>query len=193
VFFYKDGHYLTCYPFKIKQVEFIRRRQHISTIDTSSPSRLLLVSNPSSNNSFVPNSNIQIHNKNPNAAMGYCTLRNGVLHGPPQSIVTSNSMSMSPVPKAFQTGMNTCTLPRHPNHVNQHWPSYGGTIAGVRNINLTTSTITVSGGQQQVPPPPSSIAMQHLGPTARTRVCIGMPEDDVSAETPLMVKRESTV
>ena len=58
--------------------------------------------------------------------------------------------------------------------------------AGVRNM----STITVSG---QPPPPPSSIAMQHLGPTPRPRVCIGVPEDEDSVETPLMVKRESTV
>lgn len=171
-------------------MEFIRRRQHISTIDTNSPSRLLLVSNASSNCSFVPNNNIQIHNKNHNAAMGYCTLRNGTLHQPQQQ---STSTSMSPVPKSFQTGMNTCTLPRHPNHIAHNWPSYGGTIAGVRNINMTTSTISV-GSQQPQPPPPSSIAMQHLGPTPRTRMCIGLPEnDDVSAETPLMVKRESTV
>ncbi|CAO1431490.1 unnamed protein product [Diamesa hyperborea] len=169
------------------QVEFIRRRQHISTIDTNSPSRLLLASNASSNSSFVPNNTIQIH-KNHNA-MGYCTLRNGQLHGP-QQISTSNSMSMSPVPKSFQTAGNTCTLPRHPNHVAHHWPSYGGTIAGVRN--MSSSTITVSGG---APPPPSTIAMHNLnlGPTARTRVCIGMQEEEVSAETPLMVKRESTV
>lgn len=121
--------------------------------------------------------------------MGYCTLRNGQLHGP-QQISSSNSMSMSPVPKSFQTAGNTCTLPRHPNHVAHHWPSYGGTIAGVRN--MSSSTITVSGG---APPPPSTIAMHNLnlGPTARTRVCIGMQEDEVSAETPLMVKRESTV
>lgn len=166
-------------------MEFIRRRQHISTIDTSSPNRLLLASNASSNSSFVPNSNIQIH-KNHNA-LGYCTLRNGSLHGQQQqqqSISSSNSMSMSPVPKSFQNANNTCTLPRHPSHVAHHWPSYGGTIAGVRNM-------TVNG--IHTPPPPSTIAMQHLGPTARTRVCIGVPEDDVSVETPLMVKRESTV
>lgn len=112
--------------------------------------------------------------------MGYCTLRNGSLHGQSQ-IIASNNISMSPVPKQFQHPGNTCTLPRHTNN---HWPSYGGAIAGVRNM---TQTITVSGNQ---PPPPSTIAMHNLGPNTR-RVCIGLPEDD--AETPLMVKRESTV
>lgn len=167
-----------------KKVEFIRRRQHISTIDTNSPSRLLLASNASSNSSsFIPSSTIQIH-KNHNA-MGYCTLRNGSLHGggpSPMNINTIN-MNMSPVPKAFQNPSNTCTLPRH--HNNQHWPSYGGTIAGVRNMS---QTITISGTQ---PPPPSTIAMHNLGPNARTRVCVGMSEED--AEIPLMMKRESTV
>lgn len=167
-------------PSRMTQVEFIRRRQHISTIDTNSPSRLLLSNVSSNSSSFIPNSNIQIH-KNHNA-IGYCTLRNGALHGQSQ-LNTSNSMSMSPVPKAFQAPTNTCTLPRH--HNNQHWPSYGGTIAGVRNMS---QTITISGTQ---PPPPSTIAMHNLGPNARTRVCVGLGEDD--AEIPLMMKRESTV
>ncbi|KAL7017192.1 hypothetical protein ACKWTF_010287 [Chironomus riparius] len=170
------------------QVEFIRRRQqqHISTIDTSSPSRLLLASNASSNSSFVPNSNIQIHKTH--NAIGYCTLRNGSLHGQNQMRDHSgNSISMSPVPKSFQNPSNTCTLPRHHNN---HWPSYGGTIAGTAVRNMS-QTITIS---QSQPPPPSCIAMQSLGPNARPRVCIGLglnPEDDV--ETPLMLKRESSV
>lgn len=171
------------FPVMIK-VEFIRRRQHISTIDTNSPSRLLLASNVSSNSSFIPNSTIQIH-KNHNA-MGYCTLRNGSLHGQSQ-MSTANNMPMSGmggVPKQFQNPSNTCTLPRHHNN---HWPSYGGTIAGVRNMS---QTITIS-GTQQPPLPPSTIAMHNLGPNPRTRVCGGLSEEDV--EIPLMMKRESTV
>lgn len=163
------------------QVEFIRRRQHISTIDTNSPSRLLLASNVSSNSSsFIPNSSIQIH-KNHNA-MGYCTLRNGAHHSQSQ-MNSPNSMSMIPgPPKQFQNPSNTCTLPRHHNN---HWPSYGGTIAGVRNMS---QTITISGNQ---PPPPSTIAMHNLGPNARARVCVGLSEEDI--DVPLMMKRESTV
>jgi hypothetical protein len=175
-----------------QQVEFIRRRQqqHISTIDTNSPSRLLLASNASSNSSFVPNSNIQIHKTH--NAIGYCTLRNGSLHGPShmsnaQHMGNSSSISMSPVPKSFQNPSNTCTLPRHHNN---HWPSYAGTVAGTAIRNMS-QTITIS---QSQPPPPSCIAMQSLGTNARPRVCIGMginQEDD--AETPLMLKHESSV
>lgn len=91
----------------------------------------------------------------------------------------------SPVPNSYPNPSATCTLPRHPNHQQQHWPSYGGTIAGVRHI----PQVQICGSQQ--PPPPSAIAMQHLN--SRTRICIAVPEDEPSAETPLMVKRESTV
>jgi len=95
----------------------------------------------------------------------------------------ANNMAMAPMPKQFQNPSNTCTLPRH--HTN-HWPSYGGTIAGVRNMS---QTITISGQQ---PPPPSTIAMHNLGPQqARPRICMGLAEDD--PEIPLMMKRESTV
>jgi hypothetical protein len=183
------------------QVEFIRRRQqHISTIDTSSPSRLLLASNASSNSSFVPTngSHIQIHKTN-NNAIGYCTLRNGSLH---HQAIGSDCGMMSPVPKQFHNPSNTCTLPRH--HNTNHWPTYSGTIAGTAVRNMS-QTITISQSQHQPPPPPSCLAMSSLGPNARPRVCIGLPppsnhqlhhqssliEDD--AETPLMLKRESSV
>lgn len=72
-------------------------------------------------------------------------------------------------------------------------PSYGGSIAGVRNItsipvNGTLGTI--------VPPPPSTIAMQHLGPQARPRIyqqSSVAEEEQVTVETPLMMKVDSTV
>lgn len=188
------------------QVEFIRRRQqHISTIDTSSPSRLLLASNASNGSSFVPinaASHIQIHkNNNP---IGYCTLRNGSLHGHHQqqfSAMGGNDcgVSISPVPKQFQNPSNTCTLPRGFHNTN-HWPTYGGTIAGTAVRNMS-QTITISQSQHQPPPPPSCLAMSSLGANARPRVCIGLglpppmhsssTEEDV--ETPLMLKRESSV
>ncbi|XP_058813514.1 neural cell adhesion molecule 1 isoform X2 [Topomyia yanbarensis] len=179
------------------QMEYIRRRQHISTIDTSSPSRLLLTTTAQSQ-SFM-GSTMALQHSNHSASLGYCTLRNGV----PQPAVAGSvtNVSMSHVPNSFSHAGShvTCTLPRHPigtgtinpaGGVGHHWPSYGGTIAGVRNM----TAISVSSSPQAVPPPPSTIAMQHLGgPQPRARVCIGLPEDDVSADTPLMVKRESTV
>lgn len=85
------------------------------------------------------------------------------------------------MPNTYPNPQSTCTLPRHPN---QHWPSYGGTIAGVRHI----PQVQMCGPQQ---PPPSQIAMQHLN--NRSRMCIGVAEDEASIDTPLMVKRESTV
>ena len=82
--------------------------------------------------------------------------------------------------------MSTCTLPRHPAH---HWPTYGGTVAGVRHHAMPPQ-VQISG--MQTPPPPSQIAMHHLN-TRTARICIGVPEDEATVETPLMVKRESTV
>lgn len=167
---------------KQKQIEFLRRHQHISTIDTSSPNRLLLAT--SNSGSFIPSSTIQIH-KNQNA-MGYCTLRNGSLHHSqsPMNMGVSNIGIMNPVSNVFHNpSSNTCTLPRHPNN---HWPSYGGAIAGVRNVS---QTITISGGPQSNQNSNQLMAMHTLGP-ARTR-CMGLSEDD--SEIPLMAKRDSTV
>ncbi|ETN67965.1 hypothetical protein AND_000204 [Anopheles darlingi] len=195
------------------QMEYIKRRQHISTIDTSSPNRLLLTTT-APNQPFIGTSMAAALHANHTTSLGYCTLRNG---GTPQASSSITNVSMCHVPSTFTTASHaTCTLPRHPiggsgggphpasitGTGTHHWPSYGGTIAGVRNITAISVTsanqaLTVGGGpgpqQLPPPPPPSAIAMQHLGPTARTRVCLGLPEDDVSADTPLMMKRESTV
>jgi hypothetical protein len=117
--------------------------------------------------------------------MGYCTLRNGSLHSQsPMNMGMNNIGAMNPVSNVFHNpSSNTCTLPRH--HNNQ-WPSYGGTIAGVRNVS---QTITISGSQQ----PQNSnqlMAMHNLGPARPPRVCM-VSEDD--SEIPLMAKRDSTV
>lgn len=98
------------------------------------------------------------------------------------------------MPNAYQNQMGTCTLPRHPNAIGtHHWPTYGGTIAGVRHI----PQVQISG--LQTPPPPSQIAMHHLNSRA-PRHCMGgnvtgisVVDDEATVETPLMVKRESTV
>lgn len=71
----------------------------------------------------------------------------------------------------------------------------GGTIAGIRQIpQVQIGTL---------PLPPSQIAMHHLN-SRTTRHCIpgggggiatgiSLVDDEVTVETPLMVKRESTV
>lgn len=163
-----------------QQIEFLRRHQHISTIDTSSPNRLLLATSNSGN--FIPSSTIQIH-KNQNA-IGYCTLRNGSLHHSQSPMNMGNIGMMNPVSNVFHNPSNTCTLPRHPNN---NWPSYGGTIAGVRNVS---QTITISGAPQSNPNSNQLMAMHTLGP-ARQRCQMGLLEDD--SEMPLMSKRDSTV
>lgn len=86
--------------------------------------------------------------------------------------------------------MTTCTLPRHPGQVSaHHWSTYGGTIASVRQI----PHVQIS-GLQTAPPPPSQIAMHHLNSrTARHCVPAALVDDEDTVETPLMVKRESTV
>ncbi|XP_058059775.1 neural cell adhesion molecule 1 [Anopheles bellator] len=203
------------------QMEYIKRRQHISTIDTSSPSRLLLTTAGGPNQAFLGTSMAAALHASHSSSLGYCTLRNGA----PQGSSSITNVSMCHVPSTFTTSSHaTCTLPRHPvgglstggggsgpgsitggvggGVGPHHWPSYGGTIAGVRNITAISVTSGPNGpsvmagglvGQQSAPPPPSAIAMQHLGPAGRARVCIGLPEDEVSADTPLMMKRESTV
>lgn len=148
----------------------------------------MLIATSNSGN-FIPSSTIQIH-KNHNA-MGYCTLRNGSLHSQsPMNMGMSNMNigTMNPVSNVFHNPSNTCTLPRHHNNNNNiQWPSYGGTIAGVRNVS---QTITISGNNSQQPQNSNQLmAMHNLGP-ARPRVCM-VSEDD--SEIPLMAKRDSTV
>ncbi|XP_037921192.1 kin of IRRE-like protein 1 [Hermetia illucens] len=175
------------------QVDYIRRRQHISTIDTSSPTRGLLSSNTPPPQKYNT-SGMTLHASHNN--MGYCTLRNG--SQPPASVGT---LSVGGHP--YTGSMTACTLPRHPNHL---WPSYSGTIAGVRQLQPIPSIQQLPplqpGHQVQPhpqPPPdmtvvtPATIALQHLGSSQRPRVCIGLSDDEVNAQTPLMLKHESTV
>ncbi|EDS45463.1 conserved hypothetical protein [Culex quinquefasciatus] len=197
------------------QMEYIRRRQHISTIDTSSPSRLLLtttsaVASQAQQQNFMGSTMTLGGN---HASLGYCTLRNGggMGLGPQNQVVTNVSMAHGVGPTAAGLSLGGPGVSMAPHH----WPSYGGTIAGVRNL----TAISVTSSQHTIPPPPpSTIAMQHLGGAGtlprgggagasfldhhqqqhqhqqqqpRSRVCLA--EEDVSADTPLMVKRESTV
>ncbi|KAJ6639774.1 hypothetical protein Bhyg_12521, partial [Pseudolycoriella hygida] len=148
------------------QMDYMRRRQHVSTIDTNSPTRGLL------SHQGTPPSQTYVPAMPMHAPIGYCTLRNGT-----KSANIGAPISMSPVPNIYPKPQSTCTLPRHPN---QHWPSYGGTIAGVRHL----PQVQMCGPQ---PPPPSQIAMQHLN--TRSRMCIGLAEDDTSIDTPLMLKQ----
>lgn len=98
--------------------------------------------------------------------------------------------------------MTTCTLPRHPTQ-GHHWTSYGGKIAGIRQMpQVQISGIQTTAAAAGPPPPPSQIAMHHLN-TRAARHCIpggggvstgiNLVDDEMTIETPLMLKRESTV
>ncbi|XP_055324788.1 protein turtle [Sitodiplosis mosellana] len=172
------------------QIEYIHRRQHISTIDTNSPQRggssnVSCAVNAIPNQQYV-SASVPMHTGH--APVNYCTLRNGSTSQ--ASANMGSTLSISPVPNAYQNQMTTCTLPRHPGQVNaHHWSSYGGTIASVRQI----PQVQIS-GLQTAPPPPSQIAMHHLNSrTARHCIPAALVDDEVTVETPLMVKRESTV
>ncbi|KAL5284444.1 hypothetical protein ACFFRR_006630 [Megaselia abdita] len=228
------------------QIDYIRRRQHISTIDTGcSPTRGLLSSTSSNtpppqkynnNISSGPSSVIggmtlhSTHN-----AIGYCTLRNGS-----QNPTSIGNLTMNQPPHVYSNSIATCTLPRHPN---QMWPgNYVGGTTTIRHLQPIPSMHQLP--QQQVEllsnplQIPSTIALQHLGQQHQLQhphiqqlgprnICIGnintgnlisgggggggslgghspnivpsdvvrchSSEDEVSVQTPLMVKRESTV
>ncbi|XP_055371722.1 hemicentin-1 [Condylostylus longicornis] len=172
------------------QIDYIRRRQHISTIDTSSPTRGLLSSGtppPQKYNS----SGMTLHTSH--NAMGYCTLRSG--SQPPVSVgnaAAAAALSMNPgPPHIYSNSVASCTLPRHPSM----WPGYTGTIAGVRHIQAPLASLhqlsqqqclqQANQQQQHLPqhhqdlmtsfPTPSTIAMQHLGQNQRQRICVGGP------------------
>lgn len=82
------------------------------------------------------------------------------------------------------------TLPRHPNQVELQWPSYSGTLAGIRNIPSVPANLP--NNLPSMPPPPSTIAMHQFGGASRTRIYF-REENEIDSETPLMIKRESVV
>ncbi|KAJ9581207.1 hypothetical protein L9F63_023612, partial [Diploptera punctata] len=156
--------------------DYVRKRQHISTIETSSPSRSLLQQNVVHGTSSAPGS-----------YAGYCTLRNGM---PLQDL---NNIGSKPKMKQGGEGSSYpptgCTLPR------QHWPTYAGAVAGVRHhqpLSGPTSYPMASLHHHSHP------HLQQTPPTVDTPVKppvhVAGEEEHATAETPLMVtKRESTV
>nr|CAD7194808.1 unnamed protein product [Timema douglasi] len=203
-----------------EHTDFLRKRQHISTIETTSPSRSLLQSGL----------------QGPGYT-GYCTLRNGMplqdlnsigskpkMEKPPpvhpseiRTLVSSSSAvdlnttsalanyatEVKPtVEGGYPTG--TCTLPR------QHWPSYGGGVAGVRHHPSSAPLVGAvpMTGMCASYPHHSHPHVHHgtlsevgvLGHSQKQPLIIASPplplseDDQATAETPLMItKRESTV
>lgn len=101
---YGGGVVLCVFSFAAIQIDYIRRRQHISTIDTNSPTRGLLSQGTSNGQTYVPtgtggsnaggsvggmsqmrSSSGGVSGHNP---MGYCTLRNGSKQATNHSMVS---------------------------------------------------------------------------------------------------------
>lgn len=77
------------------QLDYIRRRQHISTIDTNSPTKRLLTG-ANLSHTHAP-SDFSMHSNHSN--LGYCTLRNGS-HAP-----TSYENTISMVSKVLKPAL----------------------------------------------------------------------------------------
>ncbi|XP_044729672.1 protein turtle-like [Chrysoperla carnea] len=162
-----------------EQTDFLRKRQHISTIETSSPTRSLLHQQPGGANG-------------PSGYMGYCTLRNGmpIQEYPQQKMHVTPGGVMS---GSFPGG--GCTLPR------QHWPTYSGAIAGVRHLQAVPTGIYPLQAQCRPSPVQHTMPMPRVPPIAAPRA--EQPpiplqplssEEEPTVDTPLMVKkRESSV
>jgi len=88
----------------------------------------------------------------------------------------------------------TSTIPRNIDNLAHQWPSYSGTIAGVRN---NVSSIPINEHETTAiipPPPPSTIAMHQLGPTNRPHIVFQRSKsENVSVPTDAIIKRESIV
>lgn len=84
------------------------------------------------------------------------------------------------------------TLPRQPH--GHHWAGYGGSMVGIRHIPQHAVNQTPA---PRMALPPSTIALQHLSVSSNirpsTRICMSVPEEEISPNTPLMLKHDSTV
>ncbi|XP_046804589.1 uncharacterized protein LOC124419400 [Lucilia cuprina] len=204
-----------------EQIDYIRRKQQISTIESScSPTRNLLTNTPPPQQYA---SGMTLHSSH---NMGYCTLRSGL-----QTSSVVGSLSMSVTPHVYSSSIAQCTLPRH---TNQHlWTNYNNILTGVGHLQPITTmhqqTLPTTSNMNQIPTHSeqqnSSTAVNAIqaanmsSMTSRThnfqpgiqqihraRVCVDMgssgihtmepaclSDEEVTAQTPLMMKRESTV
>nr|XP_015837001.1 PREDICTED: nephrin isoform X2 [Tribolium castaneum] len=144
--------------------DYVRKRQHISTIETSPSRSLLHQAGNSAGGGGGGNAGY----------IGYCTLRNGM---PLHELAAQSKMHAAPPP--MMGGYAPCTLPRQP----QQW-QYGP----VSHLPPGVYPVPYRGPHPQQRPRPQPreppIPMQPLATT----------EEEPSVDTPLMVnKRESTV
>nr|CAH7769565.1 unnamed protein product [Callosobruchus chinensis] len=154
--------------------EYRKRQQHISTIETSSPSRSNLMHQPAPGNHVtVPTGT---------GFMGYCTLRNGV---PLHELSAQSKLLPGGGSQILASPYTTCTLPR-PQPSPGQWQY--GPMSHLRPAVYPA---------QYRHPPPIRQHQQREPPIALHPIAAalsGAQEEEPSANTPLMAnKRESTV
>ncbi|VEN57612.1 unnamed protein product [Callosobruchus maculatus] len=153
--------------------EYRKRQQHISTIETSSPSRSNLM------HQSAPGNHVTV----PTGAgfMGYCTLRNGV---PLHDLTAQSKLLPGGGSQILSSPYATCTLPR-PQPPPGQWQY--GPMSHLRPAVYPAQYRHPPPRQHQQREPPIAL---HPIATALS----GAHEEEPSANTPLMAnKRESTV
>ncbi|ALC45415.1 CG12950 [Drosophila busckii] len=209
-----------------EQLESGRKKQHISTIDTScNVRRNVIVNTPLSQNMEGSERALcAAHN------IGYCTLRN-VRQGSNANSIGTFPMNITP--HVYSNAIAQCTLPRQP-YPNE-WPRFSGTMQGNSHIPQI-STFHQLSAEKPHPPPirenigeyaassssasnssmisssntflqsqGRTIALHHMNQAQPSRVYVGSPgntisaieqnhsDDEATVQTPLMIKRDSSV
>lgn len=109
------------------QIDYIHRRQHISTIETNSPKRGLLSTSTPPSQTYVPAS-MPLHSGH--TPIGYCTLRNGTQSsnmGSSISMVSSNFRTIKFM-KQDQSRKIMCLCMRMDAMLAQTTRFHGGTL-----------------------------------------------------------------
>ncbi|XP_034475559.1 hemicentin-1 [Drosophila innubila] len=212
-----------------EQVEYARKRQHISTIDTTSCNsrRSVLVNSASGQQMDITERTLCAAH-----SIGYCTLRSGRNSQNKRPVGT---LPMNVTPHVYSNAIAQCTLPRQ--SFQNEWPRYtsNGTepthiapistfhqlsisadktqphqsrdsteeFAGSSSSTSNSSMISASTACAQSHG--RTIALHHMNQAQTSRACIGTPnnvintvehiqsDDEATVQTPLMIKRDSSV
>ncbi|XP_062123864.1 LOW QUALITY PROTEIN: hemicentin-1 [Drosophila sulfurigaster albostrigata] len=211
------------------QVEYTRKRQHISTIDTScNPCRNVLINSATGQHMDITEETLcGAH------SIGYCTLRSGRNAQNIRPVVT---LPMNVTPHVYSNVIAQCTLPRQsfqnewppytsnaiepnrvtPNvstfhqlpisaeksntHVSRESPEeYAGSSSSTSNSSMISASNTYAQSHGR------TIALHHMNQSQTSRACMGAPsniintieptqsDDEATVQTPLMIKRDSSV
>ncbi|KAH8417035.1 hypothetical protein KR222_001779, partial [Zaprionus bogoriensis] len=209
------------------EIECVRKRQHISIIDTTNCNRR--------SSKFV-NAASELHVDNSALcaahSIGYCTLRSARQRTDKQPVAT---LPMNTPPHVYSNAIAQCTLPRQ-SYQNE-WPRYASNVAERNQVapistfhQLSISTdksyqhlnqesledyagspssasnsSVISASNPYAPSRGRTMALQHMNQAQSSRLCIGtqsnlittveqsQSDDEATVQTPLMLKRDSSV